>query len=315
MKRIRLLATPTLCLAAVATLLIGLHETHLSPHSLWAKTFLNSVHIFVFAIIAILLLNAITRLSNLNSLSTFLLALCVSIALGAMSEAAQIDGPRDASFADFVFDSLGAAGALLIFAGLRPSIVPKQSGRIAAFVSGVVVLLIALVPLLTISSAYVWRLAIKPSLISFESPFVNTFVRPQHAKLSVKFDSSNDAKVGQIELHRGAWPGLIIHDIWPDWTEYSKLVIEVSVPGTEALDIHVRVHDRLHTTGEQLYNDRFNKKWTLTAGAHELRIPLDSVRTAPLNREMDMSRIDGIVIFCTRKEAGRVFTLKRLYLN
>mgnify|MGYP001823314721 CR=1 FL=1 len=278
-------------------------------------TFLNSLHIFVFAAIAVLIHSAIKRSTNLESSAVFIFALLASVALGAISEAAQMTGPRDASVADLVLDSLGAAGALLIYAGLRSSLTPQRSLRIAALLGGVVLLLLALMPLLTISSAYVWRFTIKPTLVSFELPLVNTFVRPQNARLSVEYDSQVNTNVGHIELQRGSWPGLIIHNIWPDWTEYSELVIDISVPGTTSLDIHVRVHDRAHNAGEQPYNDRFNKTWSLPAGSHELRIPLEEIQSAPVGRAMNLSQIDGIVIFCTRHEAGRTFTLHRIFLN
>jgi hypothetical protein len=315
LTRFRLAATPTLSLSAAAGLLIALHITHITPHTLWLKTFLNSLHIFVFAAVAILIHSAIKRLTKLESSAVFIVALVASIFLGAISEAVQIYGPRDASFADLLLDGLGAAGALLVYIGLRPSLAPGRSVRVKALFGGIVLLLFALMPLLATSSAYVWRYTVKPTLISFESPLVNTFVRPQNARLSLVYDSQLAATVGQIELQRGAWPGLIIHDIWPDWTEYSQLIIYISVPGTEFLNINIRIHDRAHKVGEQLYSDRFNKTWTLPPGNHELRIPLEQLEEAPLSRAMNLAEIDGIAIFCARKDTGRTFTLNRVFLN
>ncbi len=122
-------------------------------------------------------------------------------------------------------------------------------------------------------------------------------------------------KIGKVTFESGPWPGLVFHDIWPDWSEYSFLVIELGLDDPSPLDIHVRVHDRIHSLGNQPYDDRFNMTYTLENGSQVIRIPLGVIRAAPRTRQLDLSRIHGVVLFATRAETGRMFELVEIRLE
>jgi hypothetical protein len=63
------------------------------------------------------------------------------------------------------------------------------------------------------------------------------------------------------------------------------------------LPLVLRVHDASH---DQRYADRFNRLLLIHPGVNRIVIPLDDVRRAPDRREMDMTRIRGIMLFAYR---------------
>ncbi len=309
------MARSLLLFVAAIAILILLHVAKAPAEGLWQQSFLNSLHVFVFAVVAVLLFAATKVLANLSIARRALATLVAAFLLGLVSEAAQISGPRDASLEDLFSDWFGATGALLVAIALMPTLRAKRRSRLLMSFSGLAILTFALFPLLKISAAYAERHIQKPVLVSFDSFFSRTFVRPQHSTLAIIESPSGDGNIGRITLTDGAWPGLIFHDIWPDWRPYSELVIDLQL-GTQApSEIHFRVHDQLHQVGEQPYSDRFNLTRELQPGPHTLRIPLETIRHAPTGRQMDLSKIHGIVIFCSAKDAGRKFDLINIRLE
>ena len=80
----------------------------------------------------------------------------------------------------------------------------------------------------------------------------------------------------------------------------------------EPLRVTIRVHDAAH---DQRYEDRFNRTLTIAPGVNRFEIRLDDIRTAPDRREMDMSRIRGVVIFAYRLAASTHVFLGPLQLE
>jgi len=304
----------TLVIIAAAGLVL-LHKAKISAEGLWALTFLNSLHVFVFAVVVLLLFAATRAIPGSSTTHRALIALLAAFVLGIASEAAQLSGPRDASLEDLVSNWLGAAGALLIGVAMISKASVNTRSRIPLLLAGATILVFALFPLLRVSAAYAERNIQKPVLVSFDSFFTKTFVRPQHSTLTLVKSTSGDEVIGHVTLEGGAWPGLIIHDIWPDWSSYSELVIDLFLETEKPLQIHFRVHDQQHQVGEQPYSDRFNMTRELRSGRHTLRIPLETIKNAPADRQTDLSNIAGIVIFCSRKEVGREFELISIKLQ
>ncbi len=302
-----------LLLSAAAALLIALHNTNVQAVGLWQRTALNASHVFVFALVALALLVVTAQLRRLSSWQQFSVALLSALVAGTASEAAQINTLRDASLQDLLSNWLGATGALLLGTAFRLGPSTSKLARVKLVVIGALVLIVALLPLLKVSAAYVERNADRASLVSFDDFFVRTFVTAKNASLTIV--EIDETRIGRVTLERGPWPGLIFHDVWPDWRGYSNLVVELSLPERDPLTVNIRVHDRMHRVGEQPYHDRFNTRYELTPGANTVRIPLEIIRNAPQGRPMDLSQIDGIVVFFASKNAGRRFDLVRITLE
>ena len=292
-----------------------LHFYAPAPSGLWTQILLESLHVPVFGIVALSLFVATGSRRDWGPLQRAAVALAVAIALAVLSEGAQISGPRDASIEDLVSDWLGAGAALLFALALSRRHPFLPATRVGFTLAGLASCLIALWPLISVSAAYLERNLQQPMLISFDHHFGKTFRRAQHTTLDLRHDPTTGKTTGIITLEEGAWPGLIFHDVWPDWRDYSTLVVELGLEGDAPLEINIRVHDHVHKLGDQPYNDRFNLSYELQPGRHTLRIPLEQIHNAPKGRRMDLSQIEGIVVFCSSEHAGRQFQLLEMRLE
>lgn len=304
-----------LLLMTSAALLLLLHLYEPSTSGLWTQTFFNSMHVPVFGIVALSLYVATAIKANWGFPQRVGTVLVIVFVLSILSEAAQIPGPRDASVRDLVSDWLGAIAVLLLAHAFCADKAVGRSRRITSALIGASVLLVALSSLIGVSAAYIERGYQRPVLVSFDAHFGQYFRRTQHASLQLIDDPANAKIIGKITLDDGAWPGIIFHDVWPDWRSYSTLIVMFRLDGNEPLEVNIRVHDRDHRLGDQPYDDRFNRAVVLRPGDHTVHIPLEDIRDAPRQRQMDLSQIDGIVIFCSAKDEGRTFELLEIRLE
>ena len=78
--------------------------------------------------------------------------------------------------------------------------------------------------------------------------------------------------------------------------------------------MNVRVDDR-DNRSTQHFDGRFNRKITLSAGRQLLHIKLADIRNGPVERQMNLRKIDRVVIFGTEEDAGRSFILHEIRLE
>jgi hypothetical protein len=104
----------------------------------------------------------------------------------------------------------------------------------------------------------------------------------------------------RLDIKPALYPGVTIDEPSPDWRGYHRLVFSVVSDLEAPLNLTIRVHDALH---DQRYSDRFNRTLKIVPGVNRVVIPLDDIRQAPGERQMDMARIRGIVIFGHRPPA------------
>lgn len=308
-------ATAVILLAISVGLLLLLHFYEPGPSGLWTKTVLKSLHVPVFGAVALSLFVMSGLRGNWNPVQRVAVVCTAIIALALLSEGAQIAGPRDASIEDLISDWLGAGTAILFALALSRRHPFRPAARLGFALTGLASCLIALWPFISVSGAYIERILQQPVLVSFDARFGETFWRTQHTTLRLRHDQVTGKKIGIITLEEGAWPGILFNDVSPDWRGYSALVVELGLEGNAPLKINVRVHDRAHKLGKQPYKDRFNLSYELQPGRHTLRIPLEQIRNAPKDRQMDLSDIEGIVVFCSANNAGRQFQLVEIRLE
>jgi VanZ family protein len=312
----RITRSATLKLMAGIVVLALLSITALTQPSysgIWMSTFHEFLHVPVFGIIAVcLLINTPVRWGPRKRLIVVAIA---TIVLSALSELAQVPGPRDASVRDLMADLLGAAGFILAAIPLSASFsVRKGRGRYL-IILGIALVAWPLMPLAKVSAAYVERNQAVPSLVRFDSRLGHVFFHLQNTDLRKISSSDRELVSAEITIKDGPWPGIIFHDLWPDWEPFSALVVEIENPDKEVLPLNIRVHDRTHRGGHQTYGDRFNHSVDLRPGKKIFRIELADIRRAPAERQMDLAKIDGLVIFTTRQQAGRRFILHEIRLE
>ena len=297
----------------VVILLLAIHFVRPSRGGLWLQTFYDSLHVPLFGVIAVCVL-LITPLhwSRRKRLLGMLFAV---VTLGVLSEIAQIPTARDASLSDLLADWFGAAGFIAVAVVFSSSIsVPKGRGRYLVIL-GIALVIWPLLPLAKVSAAYLERIQLLPALVSFDSTFGDLFYRAQNAKIRKIRRSIGISFSAEVDLQNGPWPGIIFHDLWPNWEPFSALVIEIENPEAEPLSVNIRVHDRTHRDGDQPYGDRFNRQVELAPGTKMIRVTLADIQGAPAGRQMNMAEIDGLAVFCTQQESGRRFLLHDIWLE
>lgn len=287
-------------------LLVQLYRPH--QPGMWFAALFDVLHAPVFSIIAVCLLGLSSRY-QWSATRRIFMVLAASLLIGIASEAAQIPIGRDASVQDLITDMLGAAGGLFLALSFGWFAKLPVAARLVSAVAGLVALMAAAWPMVAVSGAYAERFALRPVLFDPAARYADRFAFPQNALVI------RERGAYRMTLGRGPWPGLILHDIWHDWSGYSELLIEIGNPAAAPLTVNVRVHDRRHeATGEQ-YSDRYNAAFELQPGRHTLQIPLETIRNAPANRRMDMTAVEGVVIFFDRSNAGRELTVGRISLK
>jgi hypothetical protein len=266
----------------------------------------NTGHTPLFGIVALLMLAISVRLLRgriHQRLTHYAIALIVTCLMGAITEYAQIDGPRDADLADILRDLAGAVSFLGLYMYFDVHLTkswPRATGRLrkTVLMLSIIVVAASLVPLTLTSTAYLQRNSAFPTICDFDSYWVKRFLTTESARLKIVSPptamQTASVGVGQLNLRAGDYPGFGIFEPYPDWREYQELVLDIYSPLDSTISIRIRVEDSYHDGN---LTDRFNRTLTLTPGESRIVIPLKEIRSGPAKREMDMSDIAAIHFF------------------
>lgn len=285
-----------------------------SHTDLWWQTLFNTLHAPVFGLIAICSL--FLTPANWRWQKRLGVSFTIIIALSIVSEAAQIPLPnRAASTGDLINDWVGALAFLGIASALSPGFsVPAGRGRY--LVIGALLLMIwPLQPLFQVSVGYWERYRQLPSVVPLHSSHSRMFYDLHNALVLYRQLPPGKRFATEVRFNSQGASSIKFHDPWSDWRSFEKLLIDVENLGSEPLPLRIRIHDEEHRLGDQPHSDRFNRRLEITSGRNIIEIALDDIKYAPVNRELNISRIDGIVIFGTVSEAGRRFILYDIRLE
>ena len=166
---------------------------------------------------------------------------------------------RDASWEDVVADAIGVVLALAVYAMFEKRSPLRRWHRFAALVVAISCVAIFVMPIVRMTRAYVHRNGQFPVLADFHSRI------ELYWTLSVGVQSRDRRRRARGGVWRPkSFPGVAFHEPVPDWRRYKTLAIDVENPAAEPLKLVVRVHDRRHN---RMFNDRFNRNFTLARGA------------------------------------------------
>jgi hypothetical protein len=219
------------------------------------------------------------------SLSSFL-AFVAALVLAVLSEAAQIPTSRDASWSDIISDATGAAIGLLAI----PTVTNRRRLKVISRTIAIILLVISAVPLIQVSAAYVERNSVFPVIYDSDWPTRSEFMT--FREMAIDF-----------------------RNLYPDWRNYSTLSIEMEVLSDIPFQLTVRVHDKDHLRGSQPRSDRFSRQYDLNPGPNVVEISLAEIEAAPAKRHLDLSRIDGLVLFSNLDKNKHAVRLNRISLN
>jgi VanZ family protein len=296
-------------IALLSLLLAGLAVVEEPEQTLFWKALFDAGHAFLFGLVVLLVRSLLgMALGEGPEARRSLQAIVVTLGLAAASEILQLFQPtRDASVADFLRDAAGATAFPLLGAAIAAGRTdsPRQTGarRAALGLVGAGLLSAVAVPFLLVVRIYIERDRAFPTLFRLDgSRWERQLVSTGNSELvpgviPATGLAETSRPMARLALRPGTYPGLVLHEPYPDWRGFNRLVLTVLSEVDAPLALTIRVHDVWH---DHRYEDRFNKKLVITRGEHLITIPLEEIRNAPRHREMDLRRVRGIVMYAYR---------------
>lgn len=268
-------------------------------------------HSVTFGIVALLVLSFL-RSHRRSLLADCGIAFAVTVALGALTEVAQIYSHRDPSVIDVLRDSLGAAAALAAASWIA------SRSKLAA---GVCVLSAALVmtPMAVCLAAYANRELRYPVIWQFSSPLDMYFTGDAgeglaRIKAPARWQRGSEEEWAlYIPLSSAGASGAGLTEVYPDWTGHSRLLVDITNPMPAPVQLTLRIEDRQHN---QEYTDRFNANYVIPAGTRQrISVALQQVESAPRGRRMDMRHVAKLVLFQSGGSRSGFLALNRIWLE
>ncbi len=254
----------------------------------------NLGHVFLFIGFSYLIIKTVFKRSQFSVYTQFAVISISSVLLGILIEYLQTFTGRDKSSYDVLLDWVGAYIGFVIF-----SYALVKASRLAriSFRAGVVILtFLSLIPMLNIVIDDIQQRKQFPILIANES--VREFSRFQtnNARLNFVVNNSDKPKLLRIDFSPGQYPTANLGYFNQNWSDYRYLSFEVFSP-IPISSLNVRIHDQRHELSGYRYQDRFNHSIQLSSGWNKIKISLAKVKKAPLNRDMNMHKINKLMFF------------------
>ena len=171
----------------------------------------------------------------------------------------------------------------------------SQNGRYAALG----LLAVAFQPLASTMLGYRQRDAAFPILLDFEQPRILQFVDTRNADFAVTpppeaWSAPEGNHVARITYAPVQYPAFIVRELHADWSGYERLEFEIYCADENPVPLVIRIDDAAHNG---YYADRFNQRIPLQPGHNRIAIALADVRSAPRDRDMDLSRMRSLTLF------------------
>ncbi len=275
--------------------------------------FWDTGHIFFFCMLSCLLYFNIKQIRGKITSSSFILILCITLIVGGGVEIIQSQTGRSSHLGDLYRDFLGAFIALFFIIPSRKNI-NKHLLRLFQLVT-IILVIGSLVPLT--------RALVDENHARKEFPLLSGFERASELK---RWEGNADKRLSpsvvfsgkhalQSSLRTTKYSGISLKHFPKNWSDYKYFQFQIFNPAVSKLKITCRIHDKLHTIGEQKYSDRFNQSYTLSTGWNSIRIDLDEVQKRPATRQMDMKQIFGVGIFVIEQQNSKIIYLDDVLLT
>ena len=264
-----------------------------SPRSY--KCFWDLGHILFFSILSYLILLNWPKSLDTTFLRQSFFVIFIVICLGGLIELAQTGSIRTPDIMDLIRDIIGCLVALSFWAPARKTI-SKARLKIWQAIS-VILVAMAFLPLITAILDEITALKQFPVLADFESRFEMDRWTGD-ADFSIDHETYYHGKASlKVELNTSLYSGVGLKYFPENWQHYNELQLSIFNPDSEPIKLTCRIHDRQHTRGPQLYEDRFNRKFSVSSGWNLIKIQLKEIENAPGKRKMTLNQIQGLGIF------------------
>ncbi len=213
---------------------------------------------------------------------------------------------RTASWRDIGFNLLGGCFGLLFFTPSRR----WNPGRRCLLWARFVVLAVAII-MFSGPALALWDMlgAARqfPVLSDFET--VTEIRRWSSGKIDRGFAGHGRASL-RVYLEAGEkYPGTTLLNSFGDWTGQSFFAFSVHNPAPEPLFLTVSIRDHEHFGRGGKYEDRFNRSFRIEQGWNEIRIPIENIKNAPLERTLELDNLAEVVFFTVDLPEPRIMHL------
>ncbi len=274
-------------------------------HEIW-----NASHFVVFFIFWLFMVNLFSWLRPLD-IKRAIIILVASLIISAGIEWFQIKVGRSASWDDV---KLSVAGSLAL---IGVYIFELNKNRFIAYTNIIVITLCSIVlswSSLKIFMDEIYIVKQGPILSDFSTPFERSRWSGSFSNIAVVSENNRDSLL--VTLRPGHWFSTAeLRHFYNDWSGYTKIIIELDYLGLDTFKVSVRVHDKRHRESWYAYDDRFTRSILLNPGKNVLEFDIEEIRNAPLNRDMDMSTIEALMIIARKFEGERRIKINRVYLQ
>ena len=268
------------------------------------RTLWDLGHLPCFALVAYVTVRGLWGRVRLSGPAWILLLSGGALLAGVLVELIQFQVGRSVSGRDLFNDLVGA----YLVAVLYPPIQRQLAPYLRRFLRAVLVALLAVAFAPLVIQAYDHSLALRqfPLLASFEHPTeLSRWKGSRHERVA-QYPVDGEYAL-RLRFQGEGYEGVSLSHFPGDWRGFEFLELSIYNEG-EALRATLRIHDDAHVRGEMAYSDRYNLGLQVESGWNHLRIPLQQVAQAPLNREMDLSKIRNLGLFVyDLKRSGTIY--------
>jgi hypothetical protein len=108
---------------------------------------------------------------------------------------------------------------------------------------------------------------------------------------------ARDDLAGFVTFRPGDYSVLTLYDPYPDWTGYDALTFTVYSELAETVTVTLWVADDEDAVGE---TGSFKRKLEVAPGENRFDLSLSTLKTEARGRELDLARVQKIVVYASR---------------
>jgi len=261
------------------------------------KDFWDIGHILFFFIFSYLILLNWPKSLETTFFRQSIAVIFIVICLGVLIELIQAGSARTPNIMDLIRDIIGCLVALSFWPQAIKTI-SKAKLKMFQMIS-VVLVAIAFFPMVTAFLDEITAMKQFPVLSDFETRFEKDRWAGD-ADFSIDHEIYYHGKASlKVNLNTSLYSGFGLKYFPRNWLNYSELQLSIFNPDREAIQITCRIHDEQHTQSLQLYEDRFNRRFSISSGWNLIKIQLKQIENSPNKRKMALNQIQGLGLFAT----------------
>lgn len=258
----------------------------------------NSLHAPAFMVFAMLLFLLLVQ--KVSQRAAITLTAITALAAGILGELSQFLSSGQTSLSDLLSDSLGilfgiCIGLLLITRRKNRS--NRRHTTLLVMFSAIIALIVVY-PVAHAVHNLVSQNRAMPTIMDFEENWQTRALFPMHGAstaLRPAPDSwgNENGQAVYVELSPMPFSGAKIYPV-SNWSEYTFLTFTAASGNSGNFEIVLRINDDAHNGN---FSDRFGRRFELSSKKRVYRIPISEIRSAPADREMDITHIHAIFFF------------------